>query len=115
MSLSLPPKRHRFSLSIISHAVWRYHRFNESYRDVQEVLAYRGIIVSYESIRYWCKKFGPYFRDVIKKRERKPGDKWHLDEMTLKLNGVLFILWRAVDEDGHEIDVFLQRRRNKKA
>ena len=85
MSLSQPPKGHRFPVSIISHAVWRYHRFNDSYRDISEELAYRGIIVSYEAIRGWCMKFSKDFRDVIKKRERKPGDKWHLDEMIIKL------------------------------
>ena len=115
MSSSRAPKGHRFPVSIISQAVWRYHRFNDSYRDIQEELAYRGIIVSHESIRSWCIKFGRYFKDVIKKHERRPGDKWHLDEMTLKLNGVSFILWRAIDTQGHEIDVFLQRRRNKKS
>jgi putative transposase len=115
MSLSRSPKGHRFPVSIISQAVWRYHRFNDSYRDIQEELAYRGIIVSHESIRSWCIKFGHYFKKVIKKCERKPGDKWHLDEMTLKLNGVPFVLWRAVDARGHELDVFLQRRRNKKS
>lgn len=115
MSLSKPPKRHRFPVSIISYAVWRYHRFNDSYRDIQEELAYRGIIVSHETIRLWCLKFGRHFKEVIKKRERKPRDKWHLDEMTLNINGVPFVLWRAVDEEGHELDIFLQRRRNKKA
>ena len=115
MSLSQAPKGHRFPVSIISHAVWRYHRFNDSYRDISEELAYRGIIVSYEAIRGWCIKFSKDFRDVIKKRERKPGDKWHLDEMIIKMNGEIFILWRAVDSEGHELDVFLQKRKNKKA
>jgi putative transposase len=115
MSLSEPPKGHRFPVSIISHAVWRYHRFNDSYRDIKEELAYRGIAVSHEAIRSWCIKFSSHFRDVIKKRERKPSDKWHLDEMSIKINGVPFILWRAVDSEGHELDVFLQKRRNKRA
>jgi putative transposase len=115
MSLSEAPKGHRFPVSIISHAVWRYHRFNDSYRDISEELAYRGINVSYESIRGWCLKFSKDFKDVIKKRERKPGEKWHLDEMIIKMNGVNFILWRAVDSEGHELDVFLQKRKNKKA
>jgi putative transposase len=115
MDKKLNPKRHRFPLCIISYAIWRYHRFNDSYRDIQEGLAYRGIDVSHESIRSWCIKFGPAFRDVIKKREQKPGDKWHLDEMIIKINGQSFVLWRAVDKDGHELDVFLQKRRDKKA
>ena len=70
---------------------------------------------SHETVRSWCIKFGPYFRDVIKKRERKPGDKWHLDEMALKIRGKLYWAWRAIDADGHEIDILVQRRRNKKA
>lgn len=115
MHLHQPPKHHRFPVSIISHAVWRYHRFNDSYRDIVEELAYRGIIVSHETIRAWCIKFAADFKDVIRKRERKPKDKWHLDEMTLKINGEYFILWRAVDSDGYELDIFLQKRRNKKS
>ena len=115
MHLEQAPKYHRFPISIISHAVWRYHRFNDSYRDIQEELAYRGVIVSHETIRAWCIKFSDHFKDVIKKRERKPKDKWHLDEMIIKINGENFILWRAVDSDGFELDVFLQKRRNKKS
>ena len=115
MHLYCAPKGHRFPVSIISHAVWRYHRFNDSFRDIQEELAYRNIIVSHETIRSWCYKFGGHFKEVIKKRERNPKDKWHLDEMTVKLNGISFILWRAVDSEGHELDVYLQRRRDKKS
>ena len=90
MDLSIKPKRHRYPASIISFAVWSYHRFNDSYRDVAERLAFRGIIVSYESIRKWCQKFASSFRDIIKKRERKPTDKWHMDEMYLTVNGKKF-------------------------
>lgn len=115
MSLSKAPKRYRYPGMIISQAVWLYHRFNHSYRDIQEQLAFRGITISHETVRAWCIKFGPQFKSLIKKRERKPSDKWHLDEMTLKINGELFILWRAVDSEGYELDVFLQKRRNKKA
>ena len=115
MDLSQAPKRHRFPVSVISQAVWLYHRFNNSYRDIQEQLAFRGIILSHETVRYWCIKFASHFRDVIKKRERKPSDKWHLDEMTVKINGEPFILWRAVDSEGIELDVFLQKRRDKKS
>jgi putative transposase len=113
MLLSQSPKRHRFPVSIISQAVWLYHRFNLSYRDIQEQMAFRGVTVSHEAIRYWCLKFAHHFIDVIKKRERRLSDKWHLDEMSLKVNGEPFILWRAVDENGIELDVFLQKRRNK--
>jgi len=115
MSLITSPKRHRYPVEIIGFAIWSYHRFNDSYRDVAERLAYRGIIVSYETIRKWCQKFGVHFSDVIKKRPYKSSDKWHLDEMVIKLNGESFILWRAVDSDGFELDVFLQKRKNKKA
>jgi putative transposase len=115
MQLDQKLRRHRFPLSIISQAVWLYHRFNHSYRDVQEQLAFRGIILHHETVRDWCLKFANHFRDVIKKHERKPSNKWHLDEMTVKINGEPFVLWRAVDSEGIELDVFLQKRRNKKA
>lgn len=115
MNLDQNLKRHRFPVSIISQAVWLYHRFNNSYRDIQEQLAFRGILLSHETIREWCTKFASHFKDVIKKRERKPSDRWHLDEMTVKINGELFILWRAVDEEGIELDVFVQKRRDKKS
>lgn len=108
-------KRYRYPLEIISYVVWSSHRFNDSYRDIQERLLYRGIVVSHETIREWCIKFSRHFKDVIKKRESKPGEKWHLDEQTLRINGSLYILWLAVDSEGYELDVFLQKRRNKKA
>ncbi|WP_375359050.1 IS6 family transposase [Candidatus Tisiphia endosymbiont of Neophilaenus lineatus] len=115
MCIIQSPKRHRFPVSIISYAVWLYHRFNNSYRDVQEQMAYRGIILSHETVRFWCNKFAVYFQDVIRKRERKPTDKWHLDEMNIKIKGEVLILWRAVDSEGHELEVLLQKRRNKKS
>ena len=115
MHLDRSPKYHRFPVSIISHAVWRYRRFNDSYRDIREELAYQGVAVSHEAIRSWCKKFAFHCKDVLRKRERKPKDKWHLDEMTIKINGEYFILWRAVDADGYELDILLQKRRNKKS
>lgn len=115
MSLTSAPKRHRYPVEIISSAVWSYHRFNDSYRDVAERLAYRGIIVSYETIRHWCRKFGVNFSDVIKKRQQTFTDKWHLDEMVVKINGKSFVLWRAVDSEGLELDIFLQKRKNKKS
>jgi putative transposase len=109
------PSRHRYSMTIIGQAIWQYHRFNQSYRDVREQLLYRGIEVSHETIRSWCYKFGKDFEKVIKKKQRKVTDKWHIDEMTMKVNGEYFILWRAVDSEGYELDVFLQKRRNKKS
>ena len=113
MNLEKKPKRYRYPASIISCAVWKYHRFNLSFRDVQEQLAYRGIIVSHETVRKWCLKFSRQFKDILHKRERQVSDKWHLDEMSLCINGEYFVLWRAVDEHGIELDVFLQKRRNK--
>lgn len=115
LMLTKAPKRHRYPVSIISEVLWLYHRFNHSLRDVKEQMAYRGVEVSHETIREWNIKFGVDFREVIKKRERKPSDKWHLDEMAVKAGGEPFVLWRAVDSDGCELDVFLQKRRDKKA
>ena len=115
MQMKRVPKGHRFPVSVISHAVWLYHRFNHSYRDVAEQLMYRGIDISHEAIRNWCYKFSSHFKTIIKKREYKVSDKWHLDEMTIRINGKYFILWRAVDSMGYELDVFLQKRRNKKS
>jgi putative transposase len=115
MYITKAPKRHRFPVSIIGHVVWLYHRFNNSYRDIQEQMEYRGIFLSHETVRAWCYKFASSFQEVIRKRERKPKDKWHLDEMNVKINGEVFILWRAVDSDGYELEVLLQKRRNKKS
>ncbi len=115
MYINKAPKRYRFPVNIISHVVWLYHRFNNSYRDIQEQMAYRGIILSHETARSWCYKFASNFQDVIRKRERSPKDKWHLDEMNIKINGETFILWRAVDCDGYELEILLQKRRNKKS
>lgn len=106
MSLARTPKRYRYPASIISYAVWQYHRFNLSFRDVQEQLAYRGIIVSHETVRKWCLKFSRQFKDTLQKRERQVSDKWHLDEMSLRINGESFVLWRAVDEHGMELMYF---------
>ena len=78
-------------------------------------MLYRGISVSHETARTWCNKFGSHFKDVIKKREPSPSDKWHLDEQQLKINGESYYLWHAVDKDSYELDVFLQKRRNKRA
>ena len=111
----LNPKRHRYPASIISQSLWLYHRFNNSLRDVQEQMAFRGIILSHETIRKWYCKFSGTFKNVIKKRKRKVTDKWHLDEMNVKINGEKYVLWRAVDSEGIELDVLLQRRKNKKS
>jgi putative transposase len=80
-------KRHRFPGELIGHAVWRYYRFRLSYRDVEELLAERGVVVSYATVRRWCRKFGQAFADGLRRRRPRPGDKWHADEVQLKSNG----------------------------
>jgi putative transposase len=108
-------KGHRFPQEIISHAVWLYYRFALSYRDVEELLAERGIIVTYETVRQWCLKFGQQYANQLRQRRAKPGDKWHLDEVFLKINGKTSYLWRAVDQHGNVLDILVQSRRNKAA
>jgi putative transposase len=108
-------RRHRFPAEIISHGVWLYYRFLLSYRDVEELLAERGVVVSYETIRQWCRKFGPVFAASLRRRRPRPGDKWHLDEMVLKINGTRRYLWRAVDQEGIVLDILVQGRRNQEA
>lgn len=115
MTLTKAPKRYRFPVCVISECIWLYHRFNHSLRDVKEQMAYRGIELSHETIRTWGITFSKYFRDIIQKKERRATDKWHLDEMTIKIKGESFILWRAVDCEGLELDIFVQRHRNKRA
>lgn len=110
-----PYKRHRFPPEIIQYAVWVYFRFNLSYRDVEDLLAERGIVVSYESIRLWCIKFGSRYARRLKRNHQGYGDTFYLDEVFVKIRGVQYYLWRAVDQDSEIIDVFLQRRRNGKA
>jgi putative transposase len=108
-------KRHRFPPAIIGHAVWRYFRFALGYRDVEELLAERGVIVSYETIRQWCRKFGQIYANALRRRRPRPGDKWHLDEVFVSINGVQYYLWRAVDQDGNVLDILVQPRRDKRA
>jgi putative transposase len=108
-------KNHRFPAEIISHAVWLYFRFCLSYRDVEELLFARGVIVTYETIRQWCRKFGQAYANQLRRRRPRPGDKWHLDEVFLTINGTRHYLWRAVDQEGHVLDILVQSRRNKKA
>lgn len=95
--------------------MWSYQRFNDSYRDITERLLYRGITVSHETARSWCIKFGSHFKEVIKKRVSRAYDKWYVDEQHIKINGETYYLWRAVDEEGYELDVLVQKRRNKRA
>src|SRR5256886_5905888 len=113
--LTNPYQHHRFPAEIISHGVWLYYRFCLSYRDVEELLFARGVIVTYEAIRKWCQKFGQAYANQLRRWRPKPGDKWHLDEVFLTINGARDDLWRAVDQDGHVLDILVQSRRNKKA
>src|SRR6266571_7556787 len=106
---------HRFPAEIISYAVWVYHRFCLSFRDVEDLLAERGIIVTYETIRIWCQKFGPDYARKRKRRQGRLGDIWHLDEVLIRINGQQQYLWRAVDQDGDVIDILVQPRRDLRA
>jgi len=108
-------KGFRFPPEIISHAVWLYFRFSLSFRDVEELLAQRGIVVTYETVRQWCLKFGQMYANELRRRRPRCGDKWHLDEVLLKINGETHYLWRAVDQDGNVLDILVQGRRNKQA
>ena len=105
-------KRHRFPPEIISYAVWLYFRFNLSHRDVEDLLAERGIVVSYEAIRLWCIKFGPKYSCKLRRNHSRFGDMFYLDEVFVRIAGKLYYLWRAVDQDGEVVDVFLQSKRD---
>ncbi len=105
----------RFPAEIIRHAVWLYFRFSLSYRDVEELLAERGILVSYETVRQWCLKFGQQYANQLRRRRPQLGDKWHMDEVFLTIKGKTQYLWRAVDQHGNVLDILVQSRRNKGA
>ena len=106
---------HRFPPQIISHAVWLYHRFTLSFRDVEDLLAERGVTVSYESIRRWCRKFGPDYARSVRRKQGRLGDVWHVDELFITIRGQRHYLWRAVDQDGDVIDILVTLRRDGKA
>lgn len=106
---------HRFPAVVISQAVRWYFRFQLSLRDIEELLFERGVVVSYEMIRRWCDKFGASFAHGAKGVRRKPGSTWHLDEMFVSLRGEPYVLWRAVDQNGAELDVLVQKRCDKVA
>src|SRR2546428_10695222 len=108
-------KGFRFPPEIISHAVWLYFRFSLSFRDVEEILAQRGVVVTYETVRQWCLTFGQSYANELRRRRPRCGDKWHMDEMVLTIRGKKHYLWRAVDQDGNVLDILVQSRRNKKA
>ena len=105
-------KRHRFPSDIISYAVWLYYRFNLSHRDIEDLLAERGITVTRESIRLWCIKFGAIYTRRLKRKHRGYGDTFYIDEVFVNINGKQHYLWRAVDQDGEVVDVFLQAKRD---
>src|SRR5216683_442021 len=106
---------HHFPAPIIRHAVWLYVRFTLSYRDVEDLVAERGIDVSYETVRRWVLKFGPAFARQLRQRRPRPSARWHLDEMVVRIAGKRMYLWRAVDHEGEILDVLVQRRRDKRA
>ena len=98
-------ERHRHPMEIINHCVWLYFRFPLSFREVEELMLARGVQVSYETIRRWGAKFGQAYANQLRRRRPRPGDKWHLDEVFIKINGKRCYLWRAVDQHGHVLEV----------
>ncbi len=112
---TIPYAGHRYPAEIISHAVWLYFRFTLSFRDIEELLAARGIVVTYEAVRQWCLKFGQQFSKEIRRRRPRPGDTWFLDEVFITIGGRRHYLWRAVDQDGDVLDILVQRHRDKRA
>jgi putative transposase len=112
---TLSYRRHRFPPPIIQHAIWLYLRFTLSYRDVEELLAERGLDLSYETVRRWISKFGPIIARELRRRRARPSDRWHLDEMVVRIAGRRMYLWRAVDHEGEVLDMLVQRRRDTRA
>jgi putative transposase len=108
-------KGFRFPSEIISHAVWLYFRYSLSFRDVEELLAQRGVVVTYETARQWRLKFGQAYANELRRRRPRCGDKWHMDEVVLTIRGQKHYVWRAVDQDGNMLDILVQSHRNKKA
>src|SRR5215470_12817860 len=108
-------RRHRFPPVIIQRAVWLYLRFTLSYRDVEELLAERGLDISYETVRCRVLKFGPMIARRLRRHRPRPSDRWHLDEMVIRIAGERMYLWRAVDHEGEVIDMLVQRRRDTRA
>jgi len=108
-------RRHRFPPLIIQHAVWLYLRFTLSYRDVEELLAERGLDISYETVRCWVLKFGPAIARRLRRCRPRPSNRWHLDEMVIRIAGERMYVWRAVDHEGEVLDMLVQRRRDSRA
>src|SRR5215831_11823767 len=105
-------RRHRFPAEITQHAIWLYLRFTLSYRDVEELLAERGLDLSYETVRRWVLKFGPVIARRLRRRRPRPSNRWHLDEMVVRIAGKRMYLWRAVDHEGEVLDMLVQRQRD---
>ena len=112
-----PPsyRGYRFPPEIIGHAVWLYHRFCLSFRDAEDLLAQRGVTVSYETIRQWCRIFGPAYARTLRRRRGRMGDTWYLDELFVNIQGRQQYPWRAVDHDGDVLDILVQPRRDRAA
>jgi putative transposase len=108
-------KRYRFPSEIIQYAVWLYFRFNLSHRDIEDLLAERGISVTYEAIRLWCNRFGPKYATRLKRKHLGYGDTFYIDEAFIRIGGIQHYLWRAVDQDGEVVDMYLQKRRDSAA
>jgi putative transposase len=108
-------RRHRFPPVVIQHAVWLYLRFTLSYRDVEDLLAERGLDISYETVRSWVLKFGPAIARRLRRRRPRPSNRWHLDEMVVRIGGDRMYLWRAVDHEAEVLDMLVQRRRDGRA
>jgi putative transposase len=108
-------KGHRFPVEIISHCLWLYHRFPLSLRDVEQRMAQRGVTVSSDTIHQWCRKFGQTYARGLRRRRPRPGDKWHLDELFIKINGKTHYLWRAVNQQGTVLDILVTSRWDAKA
>jgi putative transposase len=112
---ALSYKGFRFPAEIISHCVWLYHHFPLSFREVQEMMLARGVVVSHETVRQWCAKFGQTYANALRRRRARPGDRWHLDEVFIKIGGKTHYLWRAVDQHGTVLDILVTSRRDTRA
>jgi putative transposase len=106
-------RRHRFPIEVVEQCVWLYFRFALRYRNIEEMMAKRGVLVTYETVREWCHKFGSAYAARPKKKRARFGAKWHLDEVFIKMNGIQHYLWRAVDQNGAVIDIRVQPRRDR--
>ena len=112
--MELSYRRHRFPPVVIQHAVWLYLRFTLSYRDVEDLLAERGLDISYETVRSWVLKFGPVIAQRLRRHRPRPSDRWHLDEMVVRIAGKRMYLWRVVDHESEVLDMLAQSRHDRR-